>query len=126
MKFSIPGKSQAITVNFSVEALQEMKNAALNGGGGSRAASDNQYSEITSSERTREAETSQSNKISKKKNNKRNLRQKLRSNLKSPLKNAKEEEHFAKPLNYLCPICNKTFPSESQLEKHQKFHVEKC
>ena len=61
MKFSIPGKSQAITVNFSVEALQEMKNAALNGGGGARA-SDNQYSEITSSERTKEAETSQSNK----------------------------------------------------------------
>ena len=61
MKFSIPGKSQAITVNFSVEALQEMKNAALNGGGGSRA-SDNQYSEISSSERTKEAETSQSNK----------------------------------------------------------------
>ena len=61
MKFSIPGKSQAITVNFSVEALQEMKNAALNGGGGSRA-SDNQYSEITSSERTKETETSQSNK----------------------------------------------------------------
>merc|ERR1712218_86697 len=30
MKFSIPGISQAVTVNFSPEALQEMKNAALN------------------------------------------------------------------------------------------------
>merc|ERR1711993_176753 len=29
MKFSIPGISQAVTVNFSPEALQEMKNAAL-------------------------------------------------------------------------------------------------
>ena len=30
MKFSIPGISQAVTVNFSPEALLEMKNAALN------------------------------------------------------------------------------------------------
>ena len=64
--------------------------------------------------------------MSKKKNNKKNLRQKLKSNLKSPLKLAKDEENFAKPLNYLCPICNKTFPSVAQLEKHQKFHVQKC
>ena len=63
MKFSIPGKSQAITVNFSVEALQEMKNAALNVGGGARVSpSDNQYSEISSSERGKEAETLLSNK----------------------------------------------------------------
>ena len=29
MKFSVPGVSQAVTLNFSAEALQEMKNAAL-------------------------------------------------------------------------------------------------
>ena len=58
MKFSIPGKSQAITVNFSVEALQEMKNAALSNGGVVRPGpSHNQYSEISSSEKTKEAET---------------------------------------------------------------------
>ena len=63
MKFSIPGKSQAITVNFSVEALQEMKNAALNNGGVGRAGpSHNQYSEISSSERSKEVETLLSNK----------------------------------------------------------------
>ena len=61
--------------------------------------------------------------MSKKKNNKKNLRQKLKSNLKSPLKLSKDEENFTKPLNYICPICNKTFPSVVQLEKHQKFHV---
>merc|ERR1719394_1294637 len=100
MKFSIPGKSQAITVNFSVEALQEMKNAALSVGGAVRPGpSHNQYSEISSSEKTKEAETLL-NKISKKKNNKRNLRQKLKSNLKSPLKNAKEDENVSKQMNY--------------------------
>ena len=30
MKFSIPGISKAVTVNFSVKALQEMKNVVLN------------------------------------------------------------------------------------------------
>ena len=65
-------------------------------------------------------------KMTKKKNNKKNLRQKLKSNLKSPLKVGKDEENFTKPLNYLCPICSKTFPSLAQLDKHQKFHVQKC
>ena len=32
MKFSVPGVSQAVTLNFSAEALQEMKNAALRTG----------------------------------------------------------------------------------------------
>ena len=59
MKFSIPGISQAVTVNFSPEALQEMKNAALsNQTSLSPGASDtdNQYAEITSSEKIKEAD----------------------------------------------------------------------
>ena len=59
MKFSIPGISQAVTVNFSPEALQEMKNAALsNQASLSPGASDtdNQYAEITSSEKIKEAD----------------------------------------------------------------------
>merc|ERR1712155_256015 len=90
MKFSIPGISQAVTVNFSPEALQEMKNAALNNQNqaedeaeaevGPRPPAppapphaapaaeppqqtDNQYSEITSSDKTRESELLQSNKV---------------------------------------------------------------
>merc|ERR1712106_35753 len=129
MKFSIPGISQAVTVNFSVEALQEMKNAALNQNSPDQ---DNQYSEISSSEKSlmaetsKEVECSQSSKLFKKKNNKRNLRQKLKSNMKCPKKvESKDDDNFTKPLNFLCPICNKTFTSILQLKKHQKFHVQK-
>lgn len=129
MKFSIPGISQAVTVNFSVEALQEMKNAALNQNSPDQ---NNQYSEISSSEKSlmaetsKEAECSQSSKLFKKKNNKRNLRQKLKSNMKCPKKmDNKDDDNFMKPLNFLCPICNKTFTSILQLKKHQKFHVQK-
>ena len=89
MKFSIPGISQAVTVNFSPEALQEMKNAALNNQNQAEdeaeaevrprppappapppaapaaesPQTDNQYSEITSSDKTRESELLQSNKV---------------------------------------------------------------
>eukprot|EP00092_Neocalanus_flemingeri_P012971 GFUD01013976.1.p1 GENE.GFUD01013976.1~~GFUD01013976.1.p1 ORF type:complete len:1261 (+),score=305.37 GFUD01013976.1:94-3876(+) len=131
MKFSIPGISQAVTVNFSVEALQEMKNAALNQNSPDQSDQDNQYSEISSSEKSLMAETSkeidcsQSGKLSKKKNNKRNLRQKLKSNLKGPKKVPKDDDNFIKPMNFLCPVCNKTFTSVLQLKKHQKFHVQK-
>ena len=54
-KFSIPGISQAVTVNFSVEALQEMKNAPLNH---KIPDQENQYSEKSSSEKSLLAETS--------------------------------------------------------------------
>ena len=57
MKFSIPGISQAVTVNFSPEALLEMKNAALNNQASLSPGvsdTDNQYSEITSSEKIKE------------------------------------------------------------------------
>ena len=68
MKFSIPGISQAVTVNFSPEALQEMKNAALsnqiNQNVGLVTDSDNnQYSEITSSDKSKESESLLSNKV---------------------------------------------------------------
>ena len=87
MKFSIPGISQAVTVNFSPEALQEMKNAALNvqqpptlaASSSSSAAAitttaasvelvdnDNQNSEISSSDKEKEMEqdqTSNNNKV---------------------------------------------------------------
>ena len=138
MKFSIPGISQAVTVNFSVEALQEMKNAALNQnqageqekervGLRTDSGQDPQYSEISSSEKSAlpdcrkdsMGESSQPNKITKKKNNKRNLRQKLKSNTKF-------QEKSLKTKNFLCTICSKTFSSILQLEKHQKFHVQKC
>ena len=59
MKFSIPGISQAVTVNFSPEALQEMKNAALSNQvslSPGASDSDNQYAEITSSEKIKEAD----------------------------------------------------------------------
>ena len=59
MKFSIPGISQAVTVNFSPEALQEMKNAALSNQASlspGASDSDNQYAEITSSDKIKEAD----------------------------------------------------------------------
>ena len=75
MKFSIPGISQAVTVNFSPEALQEMKNAALSvqnppgEGEATEAVTDNKSStaadnsnqncEITSSEKTKDSEPEQ-------------------------------------------------------------------
>ena len=65
MKFSIPGISQAVTVNFSPEALQEMKNAALSSQSGpspGRSEADNQYAEITSSDKIRESELNLTNK----------------------------------------------------------------
>ena len=65
----------------------------------------------------------------KKKNlSRRNLRQKLKSNLKSPARGIPQEEPSSQSSNgmqFLCPICNKTFPSLTQLNKHQKFHMQK-
>ena len=65
----------------------------------------------------------------KKKNlSRRNLRQKLKSNLKSPARGIPQEEPSSQNssgMQFLCPICNKTFPSLTQLNKHQKFHMQK-
>merc|ERR1719180_764892 len=97
MKFNIPGISQAVTVNFSVEALQEMKNAALRQRIGGPEVQ--QSEEISSSQIARGGlEEVQSDSVVasesqdqlqigkggvKKKNlSRRNLRQKLKSNLK--------------------------------------------
>ena len=70
----------------------------------------------------------QSSKVVKKKNlSRRNLRQKLKYNLKSPKKgNVLEEGPLsATTMQFLCPICNKTFASVTQLNKHQKFHMQR-
>ena len=156
-------------MNFSVEALQEMKNAALRQRmGGVVAGSEVQQSEeISSSQvvfntfissyqlffssltscvkiaRGCVEEPGGSNTAApgsqdqlqagkgglKKKNlSRRNLRQKLKSNLKSPARGISQEEPSSQSssgMQFLCPICNKTFPSLTQLNKHQKFHMQK-
>lgn len=154
-------------MNFSVEALQEMKNAALRQRmGGVVAGPEVQQSEEISSSQVVDTfsvttclshhwlvivkiargcveEPGGSNASApgsqdqlqagkgglKKKNlSRRNLRQKLKSNLKSPARGIPQEEPSSQSTNgmqFLCPICNKTFPSLTQLNKHQKFHMQK-
>ena len=156
-------------MNFSVEALQEMKNAALRQRmGGVVAGPEVQQSEEISSSQvvlntffpvmsclshhwlvivkiargcveepsgSNAAATGSQDQLQagkgglKKKNlSRRNLRQKLKSNLKSPAKGIPQEEPSSQSSNgmqFLCPICNKTFPSLTQLNKHQKFHMQK-
>ena len=66
--------------------------------------------------------------LKKKHISRRNLRQKLKSNLKSPSRVLLPEEPPPQPNNgmqFLCPICNKIFASLTQLNKHQKFHMQK-
>ena len=70
----------------------------------------------------------QPGKVPKKKNlSRRNLRQKLKFNLKSPRKEVLKDDPTpsAAGMTFLCPICNKTFASLNQLNKHQKFHMQK-
>ena len=155
-------------MNFSVEALQEMKNAALRQrmGGVVAGPEVQQSEEISSSQvvlniffrnqlsfllltsyvkiaRGCVEEPGGSNASApgsqdqlqagkgglKKKNlSRRNLRQKLKSNLKSPARGIPQEEpssQSSRGMQFLCPICNKTFPSLTQLNKHQKFHMQK-
>ena len=66
--------------------------------------------------------------VKKKSMSRRNLRQKLKSNLKSPSRGVHTEDPPSQPthgMQFLCPICNKTFASLTQLNKHQKFHMQK-
>ena len=66
--------------------------------------------------------------LKKKNMSRRNLRQKLKSNLKSPSRGVLPEEPASQAstgMQFLCPICNKTFASLTQLNKHQKFHMQK-
>ena len=121
MKFSIPGVSREVTLNFSAEALQEMKNAALKSS--FDLATGDQNSEISSSKPVchSDSEDNSPKLLKKPRRMKKNLRQKLKSNLfnRSPGLNSKVREEIS------CTVCLKSFPNEGQLKKHMKFHVEK-
>ena len=122
MKFSIPGVSREVTLNFSAEALQEMKNAALRSSLDLSTEGD-QNSEISSTKQVSLSDSEEKSPIPQKKPKrmKKNLRQKLKSNLSSrPLStNTKVRDEIT------CSVCLKPFSNEAQLKKHMKFHVKK-
>ena len=110
-KFSIPGTSQSVTLNFSADALAKMKTCvnlknALSSGVKSEllSALDNERSTMEVSSSTSEAE--QSSKVATK------------------LKKKKRSKDTTTKSSFQCQLCPKRYPSQRLLDKHIVFHVD--
>ncbi len=117
-KFAIPGSSKYVSLNFSADALLEMKNSVKksgrSGGGGSSGNGDVQQ-EVSSSTTATEA-TVVSSEIGEE--------EKAPLNDPSP-KTRRKKGRVGGPRKgkFACPHCVKVYPSRAMLERHQAFHM---
>ena len=103
LKFAIPGSSTAISVNFSVDALKEMKDSVT-------AKCQDAETEVSSSTSEAGRATEESGARGESPKDRRRRRPAPRKQLK--------------PSRLQCQYCNKGFSSQRLLDRHLPFHVE--